>query len=54
MINYKRKEFWFRFYKNGVGICFTPKSEALFRLRHGFKKSIFLFGWYIHILKARK
>jgi len=51
---YKPRQFWFRFTKHGYGICFTPKSEALFSIRNGYRKSVFLFGWYIYILKPYK
>jgi len=47
----KTKQKYFRFYKNWYGICFTPKEEAFFSLRNGYRKSIFLFGWYIYLLK---
>ena len=50
----KRKEFWLRFWRNGLGICFTPKNEALFSIRNGYRKSLFIFGWHIYFLKPQK
>lgn len=44
------KQYWFRFYKNGFGICFTHKDNALFSLRNGYTKSLFIFNYYIYFL----
>lgn len=49
-----KKRFWFRFWSNGYGICFTHKSKVLFSIRNGYRKSLFILGYYIYILKPMK
>lgn len=46
-----KKVYWFRFYPNGFGLCFTHKSKALFSIRNRYKKSLFIFNWYIYFIK---
>lgn len=50
----RNKSFWFRLFRKYYGISFTHKEDALFSVRNGYVKSLFIFNYYIYILKPIK